>query len=133
MYEFYGWAALNYHTHDTNELLKKETIVRFIEFIQSKEIKDIYMIKSRNGLDSFMISALHNHKHEYVFEIFSWIADNLPGSYGLLYIQDDESKDSFNKFIVYKLARGMLTKEEDYYLSPCIPIIEDEYNPSRDD
>jgi hypothetical protein len=65
------------------------------------------------------------------------VAENLPGSYGLLYVHDDEDiqdeEDNSNTFVVWKITRGKLTQEKDNYLSPCIPVIEDEYDPSRND
>ncbi|KRF32213.1 hypothetical protein ASG93_04815 [Paenibacillus sp. Soil787] len=65
------------------------------------------------------------------------MSENLPGSYGLLYVHNDEDfkgeDDNSNNFIVWKLARGKLTQEKDNYLSPYIPVVEDEYDPSRND
>lgn len=45
----------------------------------------------------------------------------MPGSYGLLYIHDDEDDkdeiDHSNEFVVWKLARGHLNQEKDpFYL-----------------
>ncbi|EMO05921.1 hypothetical protein LEP1GSC116_1198 [Leptospira interrogans serovar Icterohaemorrhagiae str. Verdun HP] len=45
----------------------------------------------------------------------------MPGSYGLLYIQDEEDDkneiDHSNEFVVWKLARGHLNQEKDpFYL-----------------
>ncbi|WP_235548911.1 Imm7 family immunity protein [Paenibacillus sp. Soil522] len=31
------------------------------------------------------------------------------------------------EFVVWKLARGALTRETDSFLSPYIPVVEDEY------
>lgn len=33
MYEFHGWAVLNYHTHDTNESLQDELMNHFAEML----------------------------------------------------------------------------------------------------
>ncbi|NOU92933.1 hypothetical protein GC093_06750 [Paenibacillus sp. LMG 31456] len=57
----------------------------------------------------------------------------LAGSYGLLYTQDDEDVEDNNKFVVWKLTRGILTREKDSFLSPYIPVVEDEYDPDRND
>ncbi|WP_431523645.1 Imm7 family immunity protein [Paenibacillus pabuli] len=68
-------------------------------------------------------------------KIFEWIATHLPGAYGLLYVHDDEAGDDINenRFLVWKLARGQLEKVKDPFLSPYIPVVEDSYDPSRDD
>lgn len=138
MYEFYGWISLKYNTHDTKLELQDEAISQFSKYISSLEIdKEIYVMNRKNGIDSFMISGLHNHTSDYCLEIFKWVSQNLPGSYGLLFIHNDEDAwrgiDNTNKFIVWKLARGVLSKEDDPFLSPCIPKIEDEFDPLRDD
>jgi hypothetical protein len=148
MYTFFGWAELRYHSHDTNEELQNTAVDNFINYIDGMESVDISMVQRRNGLDSFMISRMHNHTASYIIDVFEWIAKNLPGSYGLLYVHDDEESygaykyskyydnprvDNSNKFVVYKLAKGCLTREEDPFLSPCIPTIEDEYDPTRGD
>jgi len=137
MYEFNGWVVLRYHTHDTQQELQEESIKGFINYIQEIDTENVTLLKRRNGLDSFLISGLHNHYVSYVTDIYKWIAINLPGSYGLLHVHNDEDitdeEDNSNHFIVWKLARGRLLRMEDYYLSPYIPTVEDEYDPSRND
>jgi hypothetical protein len=137
MYEFHGWIVLRYHTHDTNELLQDEACNKFTKYLEEVDVGNIPSIQRRNGLDTWAISGLHNHFSNYVLEIFRWVAENLPGSYGLLYVHDDEDiqdeEDNSNTIVVWKISRGKLTQEKDNYLSPCIPVIEDEYDPSRND
>lgn len=149
MFRYYGWIALEYHTHDTDTILQDHAISRFKKYVEDSHFEDdTYIISRRNGIDSFIISRMHNHKHDDIICLYKWVAEKLPGSYGLLYIHDDEDFngpynrkydyddleiDNSNKFIVWKLMRGVLTKEEDPFFSPCIPAIEDEYDPSRGD
>ena len=60
-------------------------------------------------------------------EFFEYIARLTPGSYGILYVMDDEDTDGFdNEFRVYVLSRGRVLEKKDVYLSPFIPIVEDE-------
>jgi len=135
MYEFHGWAVLRYHTHDTNEQLQEEALLQFEQYIEETDRMNLSIIKRYNGQDSFLITGLHNHYAAYVLEIFEWIATYLPGAYGLLYVHDDEAGDDINEnqFVVWKLARGKLEKAKDPFLSPYIPVVEDSYDPSRDD
>ncbi len=114
-------------------LEQNEAVQRFKSFQAVSDTENISVIKRRNGLDSFLISGLHNHRSEYVIDIFRWIATELAGSYGLLYIRDDEDLENNNCFIVWKLAREVLTKESDPFLSPCIPTVEDKFDPIRSD
>jgi len=133
MYEFHGWAVLRYHTHDTDEQLQDKAFNKFTKYIAEIDNMKLSMLKRYNGQDSFLISGIHNHKSEYVIDIYKWIAINLPGSYGLLYIHDDEDIENDNRFIVWKLARGVLKKDNDFLLSPCVTTVEDEYDPTRND
>ena len=48
------------------------------------------------------------------------------GSYGLLYMHNDEDSRRHNDFVVYRLARGRVTIFRDELLSPLIPTVEDE-------
>ncbi|MGG1516177.1 Imm7 family immunity protein [Paenibacillus oryzisoli] len=137
MYEFHGWIVLRYHTHDTNELLEDEAYNNFLNYLEEVDGEKISSVRRRNGLHSWTISGLHNHYSKYVLDIYKWVSKNLPGSYGLLFVQNDEdfngADDNSNNFVVWKLARGKLTQEKDNYLSPYIPVVEDEYDPSRND
>jgi hypothetical protein len=66
MYEFHGWIVLRYHTHDTNELLQDEAYNKFTKYLEEVDVGKISSIQSRNGLDSWTISGLHNHFSNYV-------------------------------------------------------------------
>src|SRR5262249_59694230 len=60
-----------------------------------------------------------------VIDLYSFVATIAPGSYGLLYIHDDEDKGGeYNEFQVWRLARGSVTKQRDVYLSPYDPTVE---------
>jgi hypothetical protein len=137
VYEFHGWVVLRYHSHDSNEKLQNEAFAKFLDYIEVIDSENTTCVKRRNGIDSFLISGVHNHKVSYVLDIFIWISKHLPGSYGLLYIHDDEDfdreYDNSNKFIVWRLIKGRLLLEEDHYLSPYIPTVEDEFDPTRND
>ncbi|GBG10436.1 MULTISPECIES: Imm7 family immunity protein [Paenibacillus] len=133
MFEFHGWVVLRYHTHDTNETFQDKSYSDFINYLKDVDTEGLSNITRRNGLDSWTITGLHNHRSNYVLDIFRWVSENIPGSYGLLYVHDDEDAEDNNRFVVWKLARGILTHESDNLLSPYIPVVEDEYNPERAD
>ena len=67
--------------------------------------------------------------------LFQYIAKIAPGSYGLLYIRDDEDhlrgNDYENCFRVWRLCRGTLIELDDPFLSPAIPVVEDPYDENR--
>ena len=130
MFEFHGWASILYHTHDIDFALQNECWNK-LEHHVSKLDKTLVHLQRYNGCDSLFIAGQHNHRAsgEYVFDLFRWVAKNAPGSYGLLYIRDDEDMNRganfANEFRVWRLCRGRLTEESDPFLSPIVPTVED--------
>ena len=135
MFEFHGWASVNYHTHDTNFGKQDACWDSLVSYVAEMP-KDFVHLQRYNGCDSLLIAGQHNHRREYVVDLFRWIADNAVGSYGLLYIRDDEDHergtDYQNCFRVWRLCCGTLTEMDDLFLSPVTPAVEDEFDPSRD-
>jgi hypothetical protein len=79
-----------------------------------------------NGSAILTVSASKNHRYEGVIDLFRWVAQHYPGSYGLLYVHDAEDARGFdNDFRVWRLARGRITELADPFLSPLIATIED--------
>lgn len=62
-----------------------------------------------------------------LIELFAQVGQLAPGSYGLLYVHDDEDPKHGLDFRVFRLARGAVTEHGDRFLSPVIPTLEDEY------
>jgi len=60
-------------------------------------------------------------------DLLQFLAERLPGSWGLAYERDDERVEApgANAFRVRVLARGSVTERDDPFLSPCRPIIDD--------
>ncbi len=96
----------------------------------------IHLDEGLNGdLHVLSIAGHRNHRYEPVIDLFRWLAVNGPGSYGLLYVWDDEDHkhgDYQNLFRVWRLARGVLEERSDPFLSPPIPTVEDPYDPARE-
>jgi hypothetical protein len=82
-----------------------------------------------NGTHHLTLMADWNHKDirfQNIEHLFTIIAKNAPGSYGMLLIRDDEDKDGYeNALQNVVLARGEITFHCDNYLSPCVPKIEE--------
>jgi hypothetical protein len=68
--------------------------------------------------------GLRNHWYSPVIDLFQWVATELPDSYGLLYVHNDEATGQENEFRVWRLARGKLEERPDPFLSPYIPTVE---------
>ena len=83
-----------------------------------------------NGEWFLQFSLYSNRKDsrsQEIFGLYRSIGEIAPGSYGLIYLYDDEDREGReNQFQVYMLARGCVEEREDLYLSPVIPVIEDQ-------
>lgn len=136
MFEFHGWASVSYHTHDTDRTLQDECWCAVEQHVRDLDSELIRTLRY-NGRDLLVVAGQHNHRAEYVVELFRWLAEHAPGAYGLLYIRDDEDTsrggDYSNVFRAWKLCRGTLSELDDPFLSPCIPTVEDEYDHKRGD
>ncbi|QUH28784.1 Imm7 family immunity protein [Vallitalea guaymasensis] len=131
MYEFHGWAVIR----ETPQVIDEENvddIAKMIEeYIDNLNWESgILKIFAVNGEYQFIVSGVSNHKtqeSEELLGVYKYIAKIAPGSYGLLYVKDDEdTKGLDNEFIVYTLVRGNLSIQKDTFISPFIPIVEDE-------
>jgi hypothetical protein len=128
MFEFHGWASVQYHTFGTDSTLQDQCWQQLCAYVGTIPNK-LIQLQRYNGCDSLHIVGQHNHRSGYVIEVFQWIANHAPGSYGILYIRDDEDSslgsDYSNCFRVWRLRRGKLEEMADPFLSPVIPTVED--------
>jgi Immunity protein 7 len=129
MVEYHGWITLRDSTVETDE----SRLARIAAFVQ-KEIEPkntqhrLLGMKVVNGNYFLYFAGCANHRSlevDETFDLIRHIANKAPGSYGLLYIWDDEDAKNENAFRVWKLAKGILSEEADPFLSPCLPTIED--------
>jgi Immunity protein 7 len=88
------------------------------------------------GVLQFFVSR--NHRASRMWDLLEWIAKNGTGSYGLVYVHDDEdligvngygrgSNDYSNEFRVWRILRGTVEELDDPFLSPIVPRV----NPSE--
>ncbi|WP_299099664.1 immunity 7 family protein [uncultured Winogradskyella sp.] len=132
MIEVNGWAVIREsykEEDDDNELLN--SIVKQIES-KLNELdyrNEFYSLKCLNGTYHLSIMVNHNHRTvaEHVIDFFKWIAQISKGSYGIMYVQDDEDIERGNedKFKVWSMKKGKVVELNDIYLSPLNPEIEE--------
>lgn len=87
-------------------------------------------IKAQNGEWFIEFTLFSNRLNPQVLEVFEFckqIGKLADGSYGLIYLYNDEDMNGKeNQFQVFSLARGVIKENPDPFLSPIIPMIEDE-------
>lgn len=140
MVELHAWATIRdtydlaYDPDNEAEILHGmvSEIREYCENLQWD--RGMLKLEYYNG-EPYLSVALHtNHMIQQVkevIELFAFIGKIAIGSYGLIYMWDDEDVNGQeNTFQVYRLARGCVDKMEDTFLSPVIPTIEDPM-PSR--
>lgn len=136
MFEFHGWLSLHPDDQDDADLVVLEDRLNSAESALRREIEKVddglsvfEVRRAGNGLRYLAAHGLRNHRYVPVVDLFRWVADNLPDSYGLLYLRDDEDDrggeaDNTNAFRVWRVARGRFDEHADPFLSPCVPTIE---------
>lgn len=135
MFEFHGWATVRVDDHDDPDSgvirgREEEAIVRLRAAIHkaSDEFSFFELRRTSNEIIVLMAHGLRNHRYEPVIDLFKWLAAELPYSYGLLYVHDDEDHargdDHANEFRAWRIARGQCEELNDPFLSPYIPTVE---------
>lgn len=127
MVEVHGWITIR-ETYEATDEENFEVILKEINV----EIKKLNycnpQIKRINGECFIEMLACTNHMSLDIKELLSFfeiVGRVAKGSYGLLYVHNDEDKDNHNSFIVHRLTRGKVDIYQDVLLSPIVPIIED--------
>ena len=130
MFEYHGWATLHLSPGEENEHelaeFAEDLRRRIDKFGDGSGVCDVRVV---NAYWHVWFAGTPNHGHDNVLQLFPYIAQHAPGSYGLLYVWDDEDADHDNVFRVYRLARGRVEVTADPFLSPCEPTIVDPYGP----
>ena len=135
MFEYHGWATIRVSEGDEPARL----IERGAEFEALKQLREAVnrahdefgefnVRRAGNDLIVLAVHGLRNHRYEPVIELFRWVAAELPESYGLLYVHDDEDHDRGsdfgNVFRVWRIAQGRVEEAADPFLSPSFPTVE---------
>jgi hypothetical protein len=131
MFEFHGWATIRESARDTDagrlSAIIERINRRISEYSWHSGVLGLHVI---NGAYQLVTTGFTNHRDTRAAEItalYSEIAQIAPGSYGLLYMRNDEDPDPLrrNGFEVWVLARGALDVQSDGLLSPFVPTVED--------
>ncbi len=124
MFEYHGWATLR--------SAPPAELIREIEALHDLGGMAAHL-EVLNGAWMLSIMGLRNHRNPDVIDLYHSLAAHDPDAYGLLYVWDQEDRREggayTNRFRVWRLVRGKLVELDDSFLSPCIPTLEDPYQP----
>ncbi|MCO5996263.1 Imm7 family immunity protein [Actinoallomurus rhizosphaericola] len=130
MFEYHGWITIQSSAGD-EDLADLEAaharVEKQLELLRGgTSLVDLRWV---NGMSQLHISGLLNRRAgegQSVIDAFNRVGEVAPGSYGLLYILDDEDPaGNGNEFQVLVMRRGQVSQQSDPFLSPCVPVIED--------
>jgi immunity protein 7 of polymorphic toxin system len=135
MLEVHGWATIWFTPENRdreNEQALQETAVERVEtYVRELGWGHNPWVGFRrvNGQAHVRADGITTHSanvREPLLDVFRYIAQVAPGSYGLVYLRDDEEDPGHEQeFRVYVLARGELTEQADPFLTPFQPVVED--------
>lgn len=131
MYEFHGWVALSDDTYETSlDIIEAQLTEVLAVATQAPSPSAQYDVVRVNGIVILAVHGLANRRRDEadtLDRVLASIAERLPGSFGVVYIRDDERTDppGPNAYEVRVIRRGMVEVRDDPFLSPCNPVIED--------
>jgi Immunity protein 7 len=131
MHEFYAWISL----HESPFEDEGDILPGVIKELEAR-LREARWPSARFSLDllngSYVLTAAgvinrRRTEGEFLDSLVDFIADKLPGSFGLVYDRDAAMPDppGPNAFRVRVVARGRVVDKVDTYLSPYQPVIED--------
>ncbi|MEU1605684.1 Imm7 family immunity protein [Micromonospora matsumotoense] len=129
MFEYHGWITLRSTADavDDDPPLRLDEIRNLINGFTGYGLMDL---RPTNGAHHVHLGGFPNHRGTRgadVVDLFTRIGRLAPGSYGLLYVHDDEDPEHNLAFRVHRLVRGTVSEHADHLLSPAIPTLEDDY------
>lgn len=126
MFSFHGWAVVREaHDESTENPRALADVLRRTEQFIDNEMEFSGRLHQTNGEHHLLTSGASNHYRASPLALFKLLADVSSGSYGLLYVHDDENVEGLaNSFQVWVLRKGTLSIASDTFLSPVFPTIE---------
>jgi hypothetical protein len=128
MFESHGWATIvaspGPEDDRAAEARQRETEAQLRTVIAEVARVDNETVDLRvaNGELHLWLAGSHNHRSPSVVELFRSIAGIAPGSYGVMYVLDDDLGDNWQRWV---MRRGRVVHEVDTSLSPHIGMVED--------
>lgn len=132
MLEFHGWLTIYSTPGESDSELEDDTVAldRTRALIsQLRTPPGLADIRVVNGQAQWHFGGNTNHRTQDIEDLLDAlreISHTAPGSYGLVYLRDDEDRaGGDNEFSVLVVTRGQVLEHKDPFLSPVVPVIED--------
>jgi hypothetical protein len=132
MYEFHGWFELSESAEESDLGTLAEGVEQLHAVIDALTWPtSAAILRNFNGSHVLNVDGLVNRRRSEADELdglLDHVGKRFPGSYGLIYDRSDNDPGfpgGPNAFRVRVMARGQLTTQQDPFLSPVQPVIED--------
>lgn len=114
MFEYHCWAVLpDFGDREAERRLGGELRARIAKLDEGA--RESFHVTNLNTL-LVTASGLRNHAQPLVLGIFAWLAEQWPGSYGLMYVASEfPDPDGHWRFHVQKISDGRIEHLEDRY------------------
>jgi hypothetical protein len=128
VFEWHGWATIvaspGAEDDAAAEANQRDAEARVARVIAGAAgvANETLDLRSANGRIHVWLAGSHNHRDETVTEVFRSIAEAAPGSYGVMYVLDDDASCTWERLA---MRRGTVSREVDTSLSPHIGVVED--------
>ena len=126
-----GYQKIDPHSSDTeklDEILDDANKILYADLLDwlstQHSIKWQFTEQLNNHRGTLQFHVSSNHRSSIVWSLIDFIRTQSSGSYGVIYIHDDEdmgertSHDFSNSFRVWRILDGHLTEHEDQLFSP---------------
>ena len=126
MVELHGWLSV-WETYEDEDLLSRDEldgIMRKVKDIVSESGIELRYVNGVPFVNTLIYSNHRTAEIDQVIEAYKNISKTATGSYGMIYLRDDEDAEHYNEFRVYVFKNGTYTQRSDKDFSPCIPMIE---------
>ena len=134
MFEYHGWIKIRASAAYPEDGAFDEELSNEAEAEIRSLVEDLsgYALMRQDyfNVAQYIHMAGHpNHRGAHgrlIIDLFTQVGQIAPGSYGLLYVYDDEDQDGWNnEYQVFRMVRGQVTRERDPFLSPVVGYLED--------
>ncbi len=138
MFIYNGWIRISETPLEINDGYLDEIMIEIQNYIDKVKWHNAFIdLRQPNGFPVLSVHGCNNHKfggfidgnYDTLLDIFKFVGQVASGSYGLLYIEDDEERGYNNVCQVFVLKRGKLERADDPFFSPLIPTVEDPWPP----
>lgn len=117
MFEYHCWAVLpDFGDREAERRLGEALRTRIAALDEGS--RESFHVTTLNTL-LVTASGLRNHGQPGVLGVFEWIAEQWPGSHGLMYVAPDyPDADGHWRYHVQKIGHGRIEYLEDRYFEP---------------